>query len=103
MIRITLFHQGEAITGFECTGHAGYAEAGSDIVCAAVSVLTTTCANALETVAGITPQVKAASGKMALSLPPGSGHDAQVILKSLRQGLRDIQEQYPDYLLLTES
>ena len=42
-------------TGFSVRGHAGYAEAGSDIVCAAVSALTTTCVNAMESVAGVLP------------------------------------------------
>jgi hypothetical protein len=102
MIRVTLRSQDGQITGFECTGHAGYAEAGSDIVCAAVSILTTTCANALETVAGVKPQVKASSGRMALSLPQGSGRDAQVILQTLRQGLRDLADEYSQYVLLKE-
>ncbi len=103
MIRATLHFKGDLITGFECAGHAGYAPEGSDIVCAAVSILTTTCANALESVAGAVPLVKASSGKMVLSLPEGGGHDAQVILKTMRQGLRDLQDAYPDYLLLKEN
>ena len=102
MIRVTLHTQDGRITGFESTGHAGYAEAWYDIVCAAVSILTTTCANALETVAGIKPVVKAKEGNMFLALPKGGGHDAQVILQTLRQGLRDIAEEYPRYLLLNE-
>ena len=103
MIRVTLHQKGGLITGFECVGHAGFAEAGSDIVCAAVSILTTTCANALESVAGLKPTVKAAPGKMILTLPEGGGHDAQVILKTMRQGLRDIKDAYPDYVLLKEN
>ena len=103
MIRFTLHCKGEIITGFECTGHAGFAQAGSDIVCAAVSILATTCANALESVAGLKPLVKASSGKMILALPNGSGHEAQVILKTMRQGLKDLTDAYPDYLLLREN
>ena len=102
MIRVALHSQGGCITGFEVKGHAGYAEAGQDIVCAAVSILTTTCANALETVAGVKPMVKASEGYMLLALPIGSGHDAQVILQTLRQGLRDLAEQYSRYILLNE-
>ena len=103
MIRVTLHSQGESITGFEVKGHAGYAEAGQDIVCAAVSILTTTCANALESVAGLKPLVKASPGKMILSLPDFDGHDAQVILKTMRQGLKDLVDAYPDYVLLREN
>ena len=103
MIRVTLHRKGDLITGFECTGHAGFARAGSDIVCAAVSVLTTTCVNALESVAGIKPLAKASPGKMLLALPAGGNHDAQVILQAMRQGLRDVRDTYPDHLLLNEN
>jgi len=102
MIRVTLHWKGGLIAGFECKGHAGFAEAGQDIVCAAVSTLTTTCANALETVAGVKPTVTSRSGSMRLSLPAGAGPDAQVILKSMRQGLCDLKEAYPDHLQITE-
>ena len=102
MIRVTLRTQGEWITGFDVKGHAGYAEAGQDIVCAAVSILTTTCANALETVAGVKPTVKTSEGRMRLTLPKDSGHDAQVILQTMRQGLRDLAEEYSRYILLNE-
>ena len=102
MIRLTLQKTQGQWTGFECVGHAGFAEAGQDIVCAAVSILTTTCANALESVAGVKPQVQASDGKMVLSLPQDAGHDAQVILRAMRQGLRDLAEEYPRYFQLIE-
>ncbi len=102
MIRVALRSQDECITGFDVKGHAGYAEAGQDIVCAAVSVLTTTCVNALETVAGVKPTVKTSDGRMRVVVPKDSGHDAQVILQTLRQGLRDLAEQYSRYILLNE-
>ena len=102
MIRIVFYNADAGLIGFRAHGHAGYAESGSDIVCAAVSVLTTTCANALESVAGIKPVVKAKDGNMFLALPHGGSHDAQVVLQTLRQGLRDIAEEYPRYLLLNE-
>ena len=102
MIRLTLHKRDGQWTGFECRGHAGYADEGQDIVCAAVSILTTTCANALETVAGATPQVQAAPGDMRLSLPENAGHDAQVIISAMRQGLCDLAEEYPRYFQLIE-
>ena len=102
MIRVTLHWKGDEIVAFECKGHAGFAEAGQDIVCAAASILTTTCVNALETVAGVKPEATAESGLMLISLPRDAGHDAQVILKSMRQGLSDLREEYPEYLQLKE-
>ena len=102
MIRLTLHESNGQLTGFQCVGHAGYAEEGQDIVCAAVSILTTTCANALESVAGVLPKVQALPGSMTLSLPRDAGHDAQVILLAMRQGLRDLAEEYPRYFQLIE-
>ena len=102
MIRLTLHSRDGEWTGFECLGHAGFAEAGQDIVCAAVSTLTTTCVNALETVAGVKPRAEASPGKMVLTLPGNAGHDAQVILGAMRQGLSDLAEEYPRYFQLIE-
>ena len=52
MISAVLFREDGRFTGFRAGGHSGYAEAGSDIVCAAVSILTCTCVNALKAYAG---------------------------------------------------
>ena len=37
MTRVTFRMEGDRITGFDSKGHSGYAEAGSVIVCAAVT------------------------------------------------------------------
>ena len=103
MIRITLFKKGNDILGFLCSGHAGYAESGRDIVCAAVSALTTACANSLESVAHVRPNVRCGEGLLAVRLPDGcENRDAQILFQGLLQGLRDIQAQYPSYIRLSE-
>ncbi len=107
MTRCILYLDGAGnYTGFSVRGHAGYAEAGSDIVCAAVSALTTTCVNAMESVAGVTPQVTGgADGALGAELPrgvsPSQWHDCQVLLGALRQGLADLAEGYPKYVRLS--
>lgn len=105
MIRVSLFQEEAGYTGFEAKGHAGYAEHGSDIVCAAVSVLGCTCINSLESVCGVTPIVTAnTDGLLAFVLPPLSdasqAHDAQILMAALKQGLEDISSQYPRYVTL---
>ena len=57
MINAVLYREGEDLTGCRAEGHSGWAEAGSDIVCAAVSILTCTCVNALESVCGVIPRI----------------------------------------------
>ena len=102
MTTVTLFYSEGKLTGFMCKGHAGFARAGKDIVCAAVSVLSTTCANALESVAGVTPKVEAEDGYMKIMLPEGcDNHDAQVILRTFEQGMRDIEASYSKYIQIT--
>ena len=49
MIRVTIYQNSEQrISGFAMQGHAGYAESGSDIVCAAASVLAQNAVNSIE-------------------------------------------------------
>ena len=104
MIRCTLYQgAGGEHLGFRLSGHAGYAPAGQDIVCAAASMLSTACVNALESVAGVTPQVQGgADGQLAAFLPqgmtPSQRHDAQVLLGYLEQGLRDLAQAYPQHV-----
>ena len=37
MTTVTFYTEGSRITGFDASGHSGYAEEGGDIVCAAVT------------------------------------------------------------------
>ena len=102
MTTVTLLHSEGKLSGFLCKGHAGFARAGKDIVCAAVSVLSTTCANALESVAGIVPEIEVDDGYMKVMLPDGcDNHDAMVILRIFEQGVRDIEASYPKYIHIT--
>ena len=50
MIKFTFFKRDGIYYGFEEKGHAGYAEAGDDIVCSAVSAMTMLIINAVEVV-----------------------------------------------------
>ena len=94
----------QGVCGLTVKGHAGYARSGQDIVCAAASVLITTCANALQSVASITPLLKVTEkpALIAVDLPEGlspeKSHDARIILNTVLQGYEDIAAQYPRYL-----
>ena len=45
MTILRIYRKGKLFTGFECTGHSGYGEEGSDIVCAAISTAVQFCIN----------------------------------------------------------
>ena len=103
MITCTFLKSGDTVIGFECKGHAGYAKAGRDIVCAGASILTIACANALESVAHANPECTMEDGELTVLLPQSDrSHDTDVILMTLMQGMRDLKEAYPKYVTLTE-
>ncbi len=99
MTRITLLStpKGRPL-GYRVEGHTGYAEAGQDIVCAALSFLSYTCANALESIASLTPETKVheESGFIQVALQENQTTQASdIILKVFQQGITDLQEAYP--------
>jgi hypothetical protein len=99
MISATLYQDGTGFSGCRIKGHSGYGEAGSDIVCAAVSILSCTCVNALESVCGVVPETEAnEEGLLSFRLPERTGEQnekAQVLMAALKQGLEDLAESYP--------
>ncbi|MFA5382210.1 MAG: ribosomal-processing cysteine protease Prp [Candidatus Micrarchaeia archaeon] len=83
-------------SGFDVVGHAGAGTIGNDLVCAAVSFLAITCANALESVAKVKPVFDQADGRMWVFVNPHDlNHDAKVILDVFMQGAKDLLEAYP--------
>lgn len=47
MIKVTIKYENDVINSVHITGHSGYSEAGSDIVCASVSSICITTVNAI--------------------------------------------------------
>ena len=107
MITAVLYREGENLTGCRIEGHSGWANAGSDIVCAAVSILGCTCVNALESVCGVIPEIteyNEKKGVLAFELPAITEADnekAQILMKALKQGLDDLTAEYPQNVTLS--
>jgi len=80
------------------TGHAGFARAGKDIVCAAVSALVQTAANGVSAFCGAVAVVHDdPRGDYRLDIH-GGGVRAQAVLESTIAGLRAIARSYRGYL-----
>ena len=105
MISATLYLGEDGYTACRITGHSGQAEAGRDIVCAAVSILGCTCVNSLESVCGIIPLVtENEAGVLSFQLPeinPEENEKAQILMGALKQGLTDLADAYPRNVTLT--
>ncbi len=107
MTRCTLFvDSASRIIGFSIKGHSGYAEEGSDIVCAGISALAITTENALCRLVKLSPAERGGEdGFLEVMLPQGMTdakmHDAQLLLSALHIGLENIAQAYPDYVRLS--
>ena len=105
MISAILYQGTEGLTACRITGHSGQAEAGRDIVCAAVSILGCTCVNAMESVCGLIPLItENEDGVLAFQLPemtPEENAKAQILMGALKQGLTDLADAYPRNVTLT--
>ncbi|MBQ8359803.1 MAG: ribosomal-processing cysteine protease Prp, partial [Oscillospiraceae bacterium] len=71
MTRCEFFTEDDRITGFSVSGHSGYAEAGSDIVCAAISAVVTMAEATINEVCGAKAKVrvKEDGARVTLTLP----------------------------------
>ncbi len=105
MIKVEVKQQNDEIVSVTLTGHAGYAEHGEDIVCAAVSALTTNAVNGIDRLAKFQPivEVEQVEGgylyvEMKTDITSEQFFIAQLLLKNLIYGLIDIETQYPKFI-----
>ena len=96
----------QSITGFKIEGHANYAEAGRDIVCAGVSAVTVGTVNAVEELTGIEMNARMKHGFLSANLPaecsPDERKKAVLLLSSLVVMLRSIEDSYGQYIKIQE-
>ena len=94
MIRVNVRRSGGLIREVESRGHAGYADAGSDIICSAVSVLLINTVNSLEKLTKDRAETKEGDGYVRITLPDAPSKEASLLLDSLLLGLTDIEKTY---------
>lgn len=107
MTNITIHKTGDKIVGFIIDGHTGFANFGEDIVCASISILSTTTVNSLNLVAGIDEKdinyeindelgyLKVRTNKI--------NNKSDVIYNTFLVGIQLLIENYSDYItLITE-
>lgn len=110
MIDVNFGFDNEDISSVLITGHAESGPYGQDIVCAAVSALSIGAVNSLIEIAEVSLNVTSADdqgGYLNFSLPEKLNQKqmetAQILLKSLHLSLKNIEEEYKDYLKINSS
>ena len=106
MTRCEFFMEDDRITGFSVSGHSGYSEAGSDIVCAAISAVVTMAEATINDVCGAKAKVrvKDEDARVTLMLPSSCDEEEtiQAVLSGMLVTLLSLREQYPDYIEVLE-
>ena len=106
MTTVTFHSAGSRIDGFVVEGHSGYAEEGSDIVCAAVSAAVGLTECTINEVLGLGAPVKAREkdARISLKLPAGLSGENEYACQNLLAGmmvyLQAMGEEYPENLIV---
>ena len=96
------------IIGFDVSGHSGYAQAGGDIVCAAVSSAVALCERALSDILGVglSAEIDEEAARVCVKLRGEPVQDSQkacdCILSALMLHLVSLKEEYPQYIEVLE-
>ena len=103
MITVNIYQKENKICAFEISGHAGYAPAGADIVCAAVSSAVQLTANGITEILGLSASVEAEGDTVSLRLQSESlgGRGAAAFLEALKLHLSVLAEDYPTNVKVT--
>ena len=91
----------------EIRGHALSAPRGSDIVCAAVSVLAQTIVFAMEDLLGLQPPVKIKEGFLRVAKPPVldplKKEGFLLLFNTMLLGFEEIEKSNPKYITIQET
>ncbi len=104
MIRAEFSVTEQSIRAFTIEGHAGLADKGNDVLCAAVSAMALLTVNTLKEVFGARFDLTDRDGFLSFVLtgfPDGQGEAVNGVLRGLLLQLTDLRDQYPDHLSVT--
>ena len=106
MTRCEFRRENERICGFSVSGHSGYSEAGTDIVCAAISAVVGMTEATINDVCGgkAKVRVKEEDARITLTLPTVCEEEdsIQAVLTGLMVYLCGLRDEYPDYIEVLE-
>ena len=108
MTTVTFLMEGNRIIGFDSQGHSGYAEAGEDIVCAAITSAIRLVDATINDVLGLAASVKVKENEalISLRLPGGLAPTAESTCQALLTGLMvyfaELHDEYPENIEVLE-
>ena len=90
MTTVKFYKDKNIYTGFECFGHTGFSDAGTDVLCSAISALTQSAYLGITKVLNLKCDMQRRDGYFKVEILEEASH-AQDILKTLKLSLEDIK------------
>ena len=100
MIKANFLRSKGYYTAFSISGHAGYAEYGSDIVCSAVTSAVETVLNGITECAGVPANIEVSDNEIVLNLAKRNT-SAELLLSALKLQLENIESDYSGTINIT--
>ena len=105
MTKVEIFRKNGNIIGYKASGHSGYSEQGSDIICSAISTSMQMTLAGIQEVLKLKVDFKINDGFLDVDLKNIS-HDkltqTNILTEAMAIFLKELTKQYPKYIRLVE-
>lgn len=105
MIKVEIFRKNGSIVGYKASGHSGYSEQGSDIICSAISTSMQMTLAGIQEVLKLKPKFKLNDSFLDVDLKDISQNkftEINILTESMALFLKELAKQYPKYIRLVE-
>ena len=105
MTKVEIFRKNGSIVGYKASGHSGYSEQGSDIICSAISTSLQMTLIGIQEVLKLKVDFKINDGFLDVDLKNISQDkltQTNILTEAMAIFLRELAKQYPKYIRLVE-
>ena len=103
MIKIIVYKELEDYVGLRLMGHAGYADAGYDIVCSAISVLTINLVNSIEKFTDDEYIADTDDGYLDFKFTATVSEASKLLFDSYLLGIKELEKEYGNRYIKIQS
>ncbi|MGN1223848.1 MAG: ribosomal-processing cysteine protease Prp [Ruminococcus sp.] len=96
MITATFLKRNQAFISVSVSGHAGFADAGQDVICASVSASVQMTANLLTEIYHLPAEIAVEGNRISISVASIQNEHANLLLQGLFLQLQLLMEEAPD-------
>ena len=105
MTKVEIFRKNGSIVGYKASGHSGYSEQGSDIICSAISTSLQMTLIGIQKVLKLKVDFKINDGFLDVDLKNISQDkltQTNILTEAMAIFLKELTKQYPKYIRLVE-